>query len=86
MELSCDAPENLVEEFRVALQGSNDATARVWRAVLGCAQNIGTARQVTLEGDRNVFDWERLAFTSTRAAIVLGPLAANATIPTAARD
>jgi hypothetical protein len=85
VELSCDAPENLVDEFRVALQGSNDATARVWRAVLGCAPNIGKARQVTLEGDRNVFDWERLAFTSTRAAIVLGPLAANATV-TAARD
>jgi hypothetical protein len=86
VELSCDAPENLVEEFRVALQGSSDATARVWRSILGCAENIGTPHQVTLEGDRNVFDWERLAFTSTRAAIVLGPLAANTTGPTAARD
>lgn len=86
VELSCGAPENLIEEFRIALQGSNDAAARVWRAVRGCAPNIGAARQVTLEGDQHVFDWERLAFKSTRGAIVLGPLAVNATVPPAARD
>jgi hypothetical protein len=34
-------------------------------------------RRVTLEGDRNRFDWERLALEWKRADIVLGPLMAR---------
>ena len=77
VELPCDAPENLVEDFRVALQGSSEATDRVWSAVRRCSREIGAARHVTLEGDRRVFDWEHLTFTTIRAADVLGPLAST---------
>jgi hypothetical protein len=86
VELACDAPENLVEEFRIALQGSPDASARVWRAVNGCNRNLRAAQQVVLEGDRHVFDWQALKFRTTRAAVVLGPISVEATTPSSARD
>jgi hypothetical protein len=86
VELSCDAPENLVEEFRIALQGSPDASARVWRAVHGCNRNLRAAKQVVLEGDRHAFDWRELKFKTTRAAVVLGPLAAQPRSTEPARD
>jgi hypothetical protein len=75
-ELPCDASENFVEEFRVAVQGSHEATTRVWSAVHRCDRSIEAARHLTLEGDRQVFDWDRLTMTTTRAAVVLGPLTA----------
>jgi hypothetical protein len=75
VELSCNAPEDLVDDFRAALGGSGEAAVRVWREVRGCSGNLGDAHDVTLEGDVRVFNWDRLTFTSKRAAVVLGPLA-----------
>ena len=77
VELDCDASEDLVEEFRAALQGSEEATAGVWRRIRACGDDLPDAAQVTLEGDSRVFDWRRLNLVWTRAAVVLGPLAAD---------
>ncbi len=76
VELTCDAPDNLVRALRAALDGSSEAASRVWREVRGCGSGLEDATSVTFEGDRRIFDWERLTFTTERAAIVLGPLAA----------
>ena len=76
VELTCNAPDNLVRALRAALDGSSEAASRVWREVRGCRSGLDDATSVTFEGDRRVFDWERLTLTTERAAIVLGPLAA----------
>lgn len=76
VELPCNAPEDLVEVFRAALAGSADAAADVWRAVRGCGGDRADARSVTFEGELRVFDWDRLRFRTTPAAVVLGPLPA----------
>jgi hypothetical protein len=78
VELPCDAPEDLVEQFREALEGSRDAAEHIRRAVRGCGRDLDTARRVTLEGDRHVFDWKQLQFNTTRAAVVLGPIPIDA--------
>ncbi len=74
VDLSCNASEELVAEFRAALHGSQEGAATVWRAVRGCRPDLAGARQVTFEEDRRVFDWDRLTFTTTRGVAVIGPL------------
>jgi hypothetical protein len=74
VELACNATEDLVEQFRAALDGSKEATDSVWAAVRGCRRDLEGARSVALEGDRRKFDWDRLTFLTERAAIVVGPL------------
>jgi len=78
VELRCSPHEEFVREFEAALDGSSEARANVWRALRGCGENLASVRDVTLEGELQAFDWERLEFTS-RAAAVLGPLAADDT-------
>jgi hypothetical protein len=75
VELACNAPDDLVTDLRAALDGSSESAARVWREVRGCGSNLEDATDVTFEGDTRVFDWDRLAFKTERAAIVIGPLA-----------
>ena len=79
VELTCNAPDNLVRTFRAALDGSTEATTRVWREVHGCRPGLEAATSVTIEGDTRVFDWDHLTLTTRRAAIVLGPLPAAQT-------
>jgi len=76
IELTCNAPGNLVRAFRAALDGSTEATSRVWREVHGCRSGLEAATNVIIEGDRRVFDWDHLTLTIHRSAIVLGPLPA----------
>lgn len=76
IELTCNAPDNLVRTFRAALDGSTDAASQVWREIEGCRSGLEAATDVTIEGDRRVFDWNHLTLTTHRAAIVLGPLPA----------
>ena len=81
VELPCNAPENMVKDSRAALGGSRGAAAGVWRAVRGCrGEDISDAHQVTFEEDRRTFDWNRLQFTIRRAAVVHGPLPADAEV------
>jgi hypothetical protein len=76
VELTCNAPDNLVRTFRAALDGSTEAANQVWREIQGCRSGLEAATDVTIEGDRRVFDWDDLTLTTHRAAIVLGPLRA----------
>jgi hypothetical protein len=76
VELSCNAPDRLVNELRAALDGSTESAVVVWREVLGCGSNLAEATEVTFEADTRLFDWSRLTFKTERAAEVLGPLAA----------
>ena len=76
-ELRCDPHEEFVREYQAALAGSPTAKASVWRALRGCLKDLAPVRDVTLEGNRQVFDWDRLVFTTTRAAVILGPLPAS---------
>lgn len=78
--ISCNPSEDLVDEFRAALQGSREAAARVTRAVYGCRPDLASAAGIVFEEYRRVFDWERLTFTST-PPVVIGMLK---TSPTAA--
>lgn len=74
-ELSaCNPHGEFVNEFRSALKGSAAAAASVWDALRGCGEDISDAREVTLEGDLHTFNWKTLVFTTTRTAVVLGPL------------
>lgn len=78
VELPCEASEIFVDEFRSALTPhETGARARVWQALRTCGQDLTKIRSVTLEGDRNTFDWNRLHFNWIRAAVVLGPLPAD---------
>jgi hypothetical protein len=83
VELACNAPDDLVADLRAALAGSSESTARVWREVRGCGSNLEDATDVTFEGDTRVFDWDRLAIRTERAAIVIGPLASAGAPPLA---
>ena len=76
VELSCNAPDRLVNELRAALDGSTESAVVVWREVLGCGSDLAEATEVTFEADTRLFDWSRLTFKTERAAEVLGPLAA----------
>ena len=78
-ELSCRPNDDLAERLAAAVAGSTEAAAAVWRAVRACGGNLARARGVLIEEDRLVFDWERMAFTITRAVAVHGPLAVDAT-------
>ena len=61
--------------FQSALKGSTEARTRVWRALRACGKDLSTVRDVTLEGDLRVFDWEQLTFSVRPSAATLGPLA-----------
>jgi hypothetical protein len=66
-----------VEALQAALAGSAPAAASVWTAVRACrGENLSGARAVVFEEDRFAFDFERLKFTASPAAAVLGPLPA----------
>jgi hypothetical protein len=79
VELDCNAPEDLVDDLRAALDGSATAAEQVWREVRGCAGDLKDPLAVTFEGDRRAFDWNRLELRTERAAIVVGPLPSAAT-------
>jgi hypothetical protein len=75
MELRCHANEDLVEQMKAALGGSAESAATVWSAVRACrGEDLSRARTLSVEEDHPVFDWNRLQFTVTRAAVVHGPL------------
>jgi hypothetical protein len=77
-ELRCRANENLVEALHAALGGSAESAAVVWRAVRACrGEDLSGARALVFEEDRYRFDWDRLQFTVTPAAVVHGPLKAD---------
>jgi hypothetical protein len=71
---ACDPHGEFVRDFERALEGEVVARARVWQALSGCGQDLGSARGVTLEGDVRTFDWDRGTFDIRRAAVTLGPL------------
>ena len=73
---TCDPYPAFIREFAVALEGSPEARAGVWRALQACGQDLTNVREVTLEGDVQVFDWERLTLTKHESAVKLGPLPA----------
>ena len=78
MELRCHANEDLVEQLKAALGGSAESAATVWRVARACrGEDLSRARALTVEEDHPVFDWNRLQFTVTRAAVVHGPLSAG---------
>ena len=77
VELPCDASDTFVDDVRAALTlQETGARTRVWQALRACGQDLTQIRSVRLEGDRQTFDFDRLAFGVTRAP-VLGPLAAD---------
>jgi hypothetical protein len=73
----CNPHEEFVRPFAAALAGAPSEQAAVWEALHSCGDLSGV-RQVILEGDLHVFDWDHLEFTSTRSARVIGPLARGA--------
>jgi hypothetical protein len=73
VELSCNAPGELVADFQTALKGSVEASASVRRAVSACRPDLAEARQVSFYEERRTFDWQRLTFTE-RQPVVLGTL------------
>jgi hypothetical protein len=78
VELRCRANENLVEALHAALGGSSESATDVWRAVRACrGEDLSGARALVFEEDRYRFDWDRLRFTVTPAAVVHGPLSAD---------
>jgi hypothetical protein len=70
----CNPHEEFVRRFEAAVGGSPEAQADVWAALSGCGDLTGV-RAVVLEGDLNTFDFDRLQFTTTRSARIIGPLA-----------
>jgi hypothetical protein len=78
IELRCHANEDLVEQLKAALGGSAESAATVWRAVRACrGEDLSRARALAVEEDHPSFDWNRLQFTVTRAAVRHGPLNAD---------
>ena len=77
VELSCNAGEDMVEQFEDALAGSQAAAADVWRAIYGCRPDLRDASAARIEQDVQLFDWHRLVFTTKRSVKTLGPLAAQ---------
>lgn len=84
VELTCNAGEDLVDEFRAAVAGSADAAMTIWRAVEACRPDLSDVRDATIEQDLRLFDWNRLTFTITRAATVIGPLKKPSVSPASA--
>ena len=83
---ACDPYPAFVRTFETALAGSVEARTRIWQALRPCVEHLSAVRDVTLEGDVRVFDWERLTFTILPSAARLGPLhASNDVVPTSAR-
>jgi hypothetical protein len=70
----CNPHEEFVRQFEAAIAAAPSAQDDVWEALRSCGDLSGV-RNVILEGDLSVFDWDHLTFTSTRAARVIGPLA-----------
>jgi hypothetical protein len=70
----CNPHEEFVRQFQAAVEGSPDAQDHVWAALRGCGDLSGV-RAVVLEGEVTTFDWDRLRFSSTPSARVIGPLA-----------
>jgi hypothetical protein len=77
--LSCDPNAAFLREFDAALRGSEEARAKVWRAVRLCRRDLDDVRGVALEGDVRIFNWDRLTFVVNRSAVTLGPLSADTT-------
>jgi hypothetical protein len=77
IELRCKPYEKFIRTFQEALNGSPQAKASVWQTLGACIRDVGPVRAALLEGDRLSFDFNSLEFTSTRAAVVLGPLPAG---------
>jgi hypothetical protein len=75
----CNPHSEFVREFEAALKGSADARSNVWHALGGCGEDLANVRNVALEGDVQIFDWDRLAFSVNRSAVTLGPLSAEQT-------
>ncbi len=77
VELRCQPYEEFVTRFKAALDGSREAKASVWYSLGACMKDLAPVHAVRLEGDRSSFDFDRLEFFSTRAAVILGPLPAG---------
>lgn len=77
VELPCNPSEALVTEFREAVDGSAEAAASVWSQLRGCDNAAVDANEIVFEGYWKRFDRRQLAFTSTPAAMTLGPLVAG---------
>jgi hypothetical protein len=69
----CNPHEEFVRQFEAAVGGSLEDQAAVWEALRDCGDLTGV-RSVILEGDLNTFDFDRLQFTTTRSARLIGPL------------
>jgi hypothetical protein len=69
----CNPHEEFVRQFEAAIHGSPQAQADVWEALRDCG-DLTAARTITLEGDVSTFDFDRLQFTTTRSARIIGPL------------
>jgi hypothetical protein len=69
----CNPHEEFVRQFEAAIAAAPSAQDQVWEALRSCGDLSGV-RNVILEGDLSVFDWDHLTFTSTRSARVIGPL------------
>ena len=83
---ACDPYPAFIRTFETALEGSAEARTQVWQALRACGEDLSGARDVTLEGDVRVFDWERLTFTIQPSAARLGPLqASNDVVTTSVR-
>jgi hypothetical protein len=80
---ACKPHGEFIAEFQSALKGSREASRSVWLELSNCGADISGAREVTLEGDVQAFDWNTLVFTTTPKAVRLGPLAADDTAPAA---
>jgi hypothetical protein len=73
VEFGCNPHEEFVRQFEAALAGAPGAQADVWTALSGCG-DVSDVSSVVLDGDVRTFDFDRLEFTSTPSARVLGPL------------
>jgi hypothetical protein len=81
---ACDPYPAFVRAFERALEGSAEARERIWNALRACDEDLTDVRNVTLEGDMQIFDWNRLAFGASQT-FTLGPLLAEAEAVTSAR-
>ena len=70
----CNPHEEFVRQFEAAVAGSPDARAGIWEALGDCG-DLTRVLSVTLEGDLSRFDFDRLQFTTSRSARIIGPLA-----------
>jgi hypothetical protein len=70
---SCPPHDEFVRLFQSALDGSAQAKSEVWKTLAGCSNDFGAVRQVSLEGELEVFDWERLVI-DRKPVPPIGPL------------